>query len=76
MDNFNDDRTMNAIQLFDRRYIETKTLYLYYFQALPDIHYINCIDGEKAFEAFKEKFASLIVNVHKYRWYKHETKKF
>lgn len=36
-------------------------------------HYINPIDGEKAFNAFKEKYAGNIRSVHRYRWF--ETKK-
>ena len=76
MENLNNNRIIDANQVFDNRFMETKTLYLYHFQTLPNVNFINRIDGEKAFNAFTEKFSELIVNVHKYRWYKHEKKKF
>lgn len=76
MENLNNKRIIDVNQVFDNRFMETKTLYVYHFHTLPNVNFINRIDGEKAFEAFAEKFSALIVNVHKYRWYKHENKKF
>jgi hypothetical protein len=76
MENLNNNKIIDANQVFDNRFMETKTLYLYHFQTLPNVNFINRIDGEKAFEAFAEKFSALIENVHTYRWYKHENKKF
>ena len=76
MENLNNNRVIDANQVFDNRFMETKRLYLYHFQTLPKIHFVTSIDGEKEFDAFTEKFAPLILNVYKYRWYKHENKKF
>jgi hypothetical protein len=76
MDNLKNIKVTSANGIFDNRFLETKALYLYLFETLPDINYINRVDGERCFEAFTKKFASYIFNVHKYRWYKHEKKKF
>lgn len=76
MENLNNNRVIDAHQVFDNRFMETKTLYLYHFQTLPNVNFINRIDGEKAFEAFIEKFSAVVANVHTYRWYQHEKKKF
>ncbi len=76
MDNLQNRKVIDANHVFDTRYMETKALYLYHFEALPDINFINRIDGERAFIAFNEKFGVHILNVHKYRWYKHEAKSF
>lgn len=76
MENLNNNRVIDANHVFDNRFMETKTLYLYHFQTLPNVNFINRIDGEKAFNAFTEKFSALIVTIHKYRWYKHENEKF
>jgi len=76
MDNLNKQTVINTTNVFDKRFIEVKALYIHTFNALPNVHFISMIDGEKAFNGFKEKFANLIVTTHQYRWYKHERKKF
>ena len=60
MENLNNNKIIDANQVFDNRFMETKTLYLYHFQTLPNVNFINRIDGEKAFEAFPEKLAHLL----------------
>ena len=69
-------KIINANNVFDDRFLETKTLYLYLFNALPCLNFVNNIDGEKAFAVFREKYQSLIGHVHQYRWYKRKTKKY
>jgi hypothetical protein len=67
---------INANNLFGDRFLDTKTLYLYCFNGLPSLSYIGQINGEKAFEVFKENFKDLIDYVHQYRWYKKKTKEY
>ncbi|MFT3703501.1 MAG: AAA family ATPase [Agriterribacter sp.] len=76
MDNLYTQKIINANNVFDRRFLDTKTLYLYCFNNLPSVNFMNNVDGEKAFKAFCEKYASLISNKHTYRWYKTKKKAY
>lgn len=76
MDNLHNQKVIDINNIIGKRFVNTKSLYLYHFNVLPNVHFVSMIDGEKAFAAFKEKFAALIVNTHQYRWFKHEKKKF
>lgn len=69
-------KIINANNVFDDRFLETKTLYLYWFNSLPCLNFVNNVDGEKAFAVFKEKYQHLILHVHQYRWYKRKEKKY
>ncbi len=69
-------KIINANNVFDDRFLETKTLYLYWFNNLPCVNFVNHVDGEKAFAVFKEKYQPLIQHVHQYRWYKRKAKKY
>lgn len=76
MDNLYTQKIINANNVFDRRFLDTKTLYLYCFNNLPSLNFIDNVDGEKAFKVFCEKYASLISNTHTYRWYKTKKKAY
>jgi hypothetical protein len=69
MDNLNTQKTIDANSVFSKRFLNSKSLYLYQFNRLPSLHFIGSLDGEKAYEAFKAAFADLIVSEHQYRWY-------
>lgn len=69
-------KIINANNVFDDRFLETKTLYLYWFNSLPCLNFVNNVDGEKAFAMFKERYQPLIQQVHQYRWYKRKAKKY
>lgn len=69
-------KIINANNVFDDRFLETKTLYLYWFNSLPCLNFVKNVDGEKAFDVFKEKYRPLIDHVHQYRWYKRKEKKY
>ncbi len=75
MDNLYNHKVIDANQVFNDRFIEVKALYMYHFDAIPDIHFISKIDAEKALNAFTKKFGEDIRHVHKYRWYEHKKKK-
>ena len=76
MDNLFNQKVINTNNLFDDTFLDTKILYLYCFNGLPCLNFINNVDGEKAFAMFKDKFQHLISNVHQYKWYKREKKKY
>ncbi|MFL5772772.1 MAG: AAA family ATPase [Flavisolibacter sp.] len=69
-------RTMSADSVFGRRFMDSKSLYLYRFNKLPSIHLIRWINGEKAYAAFKEKYASIIESEHQYRFYDRKRKNY
>ena len=48
--------------MFDGNFLDAKALFLHCFNALPSIHFMYQIDGEKAFACFSEKFESQIKN--------------
>lgn len=76
MDNLYTQKVINANNVFTSSFLDAKTLYLYYFNLLPNINYINQIDGEKTFAAIKEKFAEDIKSIHRTTWYKRKKGKF
>lgn len=76
MDNLFTQKIINANDLFSDSFIDAKTLYLYCFNTLPSINFINYVDGEKAFNAIKEKYAGSIRDTHTTRWYKRKNRKF
>ncbi|MEP7256136.1 MAG: AAA family ATPase [Ferruginibacter sp.] len=76
MDNLFNQKIINANNVFDDTFLDTKMLYLYCFNGLPCLNLVNYVDGEKAFNVFKEKFPQLIGHVHQYKWYKREKKKY
>jgi len=76
MDNLYNQTTLDADSLFEDYFLNAKTVYLHAFKKLPDISHISQIDGEKAFEAFKEMFADKIFRIHQYRWYLNRKKEY
>lgn len=69
-------KVINANNVFDRNFLDTKTLYLHCFNMLPCVNYIDEVDGEKAFRVFKERYAPFIKHIHRYRWYKRKKKAY
>jgi len=76
MDNLNHQRTIDANAVFARRFLDSKSLYLYQFNKLPSLYFVGNIEGEKAYEAFKHEFAELIESEYQYRWFKKTKKKY
>jgi len=76
MDNLYNQTTLDAASLFDDYFLNAKAIYLQAFNKLPDIYHIGQIDGEKSFDALKEKFADRIARVYQYRWYHHREKEY
>lgn len=76
MDNLNHPKVVNNSIVFNKRFLDIKSLYLHSFNLLPNLCYMGHVDGEKAYAAFKEKFGGLISQVHEYSWYKNKRKKY
>ncbi|HEX7845761.1 MAG TPA: AAA family ATPase [Chitinophagaceae bacterium] len=76
MGNLYNQKIINANNVFDDIYLDAKMLYLYCFNHLPSLNYISPVDGEKAFAAFRDKYSDKIDHIHRYRWFKRETKKY
>ena len=76
MENYTNKKTINASSIFDNGFLCGKSLYLYCFGKIPSAHYINGIDGEKAFDAIKAKFGHLIKSTHGYRYYDKQKRKY
>jgi len=76
MDNLLAQKVINTNHVFDDRFLNTKVLYLYYFNLLPSLSYVYQIDAEKTFAALKEKFSEQIIHIHQYRRYKRTQKAY
>jgi len=72
----NQQKIINANGIFDNGFLSGKSLYLYQFGQIPSAHYINNIDGEKAFDAIKLTFGHLIKSKHGYRYYDSKKKRY
>lgn len=66
-------KIINSNSIFDRSFLDCKALYMYCFNNIPSLSFVNHIDGEKAFNAIREKYDAMIQSVHSYRY--HERKK-
>ena len=67
---------INTDTVLDDRFLNAKVLYLYYYNLFPNVSFISGIDGEKMFNALKEKYGGQIRNIYQYRWYKKTKKEF
>jgi SpoVK/Ycf46/Vps4 family AAA+-type ATPase len=76
MNNLITQKVIDTNNLFDYRFLDANTLYLYYFNQLPSVNFISQVDGEKLFNALKEKFGSQIKHIHQRHWYKKARKKY
>jgi hypothetical protein len=76
MDSLYTQKVLNANNVFSSNFLEAKALYLHCFNRLPSIHFMNQVEGEKAFAVLKEKLSQRIKYIHQYRWYKREKKKY
>lgn len=76
MEHLFNQKIINANNVFDDVFLDAKMLYLYCFNHLPSRNFIDRVDGEKAFAAFKERYADMIEHIHQYRWYQQEKRKY
>jgi SpoVK/Ycf46/Vps4 family AAA+-type ATPase len=76
MESLFSQKVINANNVFGDSFLDAKTLYLYSFNILPNIHFISGVEGEKAFAAIQEQFRDKIKNIHRTTWYKRKKKRF
>jgi len=62
-------KILDTNKVFSDRYLDSKAMYMYSFHSIPCISFVGHINGEKAFNAIKEKFGEMIQSVHSYRSY-------
>jgi hypothetical protein len=65
----NNERTVNTMELFDATYLNSKAMYIHSFNKVPWVTMIYYIDGQKAFEVFRQTHGALINSVLGYRTY-------
>ena len=75
MENFSQHRTISANNVFGSHYLDSKSLFLYCFNIVPCISFVNHINGEKAFFEVREKYKRFIRSEHSYRTYSRKQKK-
>jgi energy-coupling factor transporter ATP-binding protein EcfA2 len=75
MNNAIEQRIINANSVFNNYYVDSKTLYMYCFGDIPSINYVDDIEGEKAYAAFRDKYSHLIQSVYTYRKISRKQKK-
>ncbi len=64
-----------ANSVLETGFIHGKALFMYCFNKLASANYIGNIDGEKAFNAIKKKFAQQVSNIYSYRYHDVKTRK-
>jgi hypothetical protein len=76
MDKIFHQKVIEANRVFETPFLDIKNLYLHYFNAIPNLSVIGCLNGELAFQVFKEKFGGLITEVFQYRRYHRKIKQY
>ncbi len=76
MDNLFTQKVINVNNLFRDSFLDSKTLYLYCFNELPSISFINGIDGEKTYNELKSRLETKIRSVHATDNFQIKRKKF
>jgi hypothetical protein len=59
----------DAIGVFDNSFVQSRALFLNYFQRVPSLTYVMDVEGRKALEVFKGKYAALIKSVYEHGYY-------
>jgi hypothetical protein len=76
MDNLNSQKTIDINSVFGKRFLNNRSLYLQRFNRLPCVHFMDNIEGEKAYHLFKSTFADLIESEYQYRWFNKQRKRY
>ena len=76
MGNLFNRKVMNANNVFDNTFLDAKMLYLYCFNMVPNINFMNHINAEKAYIAFKSEYENQIIRIHQSKWYKRKKKEY
>lgn len=60
---------MDSNNVFSHPYIDSKALYMYYFNRVPCVSVVNHIDGERAYHAAMVRYGNSVTEVYSYRHY-------
>jgi hypothetical protein len=75
MDSLYNNKTFRTDKLFDNNLLNTRMLYTFQFNMLPNVQFIGNIDGEKLYSEILSGMKERILSTHEYRWYNHSKKK-
>ena len=63
------EKVIHVNSVYSNPYIECKPLFTFCFDQIPSVTYTLDVDGERAFAAFKQKYAEQIASLHDYNEY-------
>lgn len=69
MDNNKQQKVIDVRSVFTHSFLDSRTLYMFYFKEVPSISFVDHINGEKAYQAVLEKYGALVQSTHCYRYY-------
>ena len=61
------EKVIDTNSIYSQWFLESKSLYMYSFNAIPCITYIDDVEGKKASMAFKEKFSEQVLSAYEYK---------
>jgi hypothetical protein len=76
MNNLESQKTIDVNSVFGKRFLNNRSLYLQRFNRLPSVHFMDNIEGEKAYHLFKDTFAHLVESEYQYRWFEKKHSKY
>ena len=68
-------KIIDTNSVFSKRYLDSRALFMYSFNNVPCISFVERIDGEKAFNAVKEIYGAKVLSIHSYRSYQQKREK-
>jgi GTPase SAR1 family protein len=61
------EKVIDSNSIYSQWFLESKSLYMYSFNVIPCITYIDDVEGKKASMAFKEKFSEQVLSAYEYK---------
>lgn len=65
-----EQKVMNLNGIFDGCQIDTRVLYMHEFGHIPSSHFMDQVDGAKAFDKVKDLLSAYTVQVYRHHWFK------
>lgn len=76
MDNLYNQKVLNASDVFTSYFLNPMAVFMHCFNVVPNIGFIDGIDGERSFNAIREKYRPEIRNIHQYQVYTRKKKDY
>src|SRR5690242_17394503 len=67
MENTAVEKVIDTNSIYSHWFLESKALYMYSFNVIPCITYIDDVEGKKASQEFKERFAEQVLSAYEYK---------